>query len=174
MDQDGGLGEGGFHFVVIGNNKFQAEAFGLQGFVDAGDSTIDGDDHLDAEFGERAEGVGIEAVAFFEAVGDMEVRPSAEELEDAHEDGGAGDAVDIVIAIDADGASRGDGGEDAIDGVGDAREEVGGVKAAEGAIEETASIPREVDTAIEEELGDESGDLKGAGQAFDRVAIVRQ
>src|SRR3712207_7594009 len=48
------------------------------------------------------QGVGVEAVALLQAVRHVELDGGAEQLEGLHEDGRAGRAVHVVVAVDAD------------------------------------------------------------------------
>lgn len=118
-------GEGAWHVVhlrgwvvVIGDDEVDAEVFGFDCGVDGGDAAVDGDDDLCSGLGECFDCGFVEAVAFIDAVGDVggDLSVWCDDSEHVDEDGGGGDAVDIVISEDDDGFVVGDCFEDAIGG----------------------------------------------------------
>ena len=79
-------------------------------------AAVDADDEFVA-VGESAFECGLlNAVAFGETVRDVKAGACAEKFQCAEQDGGAGSAVDVVIAIDQHGLVRFDGVFDARDG----------------------------------------------------------
>ena len=89
-------------FVVVGDDDLHAEFIGQLDLVEAGDAAIDGDHQLGAALGQLADGVGVEAVALIDAVGDVIIDLCAEDFQQVPQDGHAGDAVHVVIAVDGD------------------------------------------------------------------------
>ena len=91
--------------VVIGDDQINAELSCDLGFFDRRDAAVDADDDVGALGRERFDGLGVEAVALFESVGDVGpdvgVR-AADGHEGVVEDRRGGDAVDVVVAIDHD------------------------------------------------------------------------
>lgn len=94
--------------VVVGDDEIDAEFFGFGCGGDGGDAAVDGDDDLGSDIlygvGECFDGGFVEAVAFFDAVGDVggDFGFWRDDSEHVDEDGGGGDAVDIVISEDDD------------------------------------------------------------------------
>jgi len=162
-----GVIRGGFGFapfVVVGDDEIDAVGAEGLGFLDGGDSAVDGGDELGAGFGDGFEGVGVEAVAFFETFGDVVVDVAAEEGDGVPEDGGCGDAVDVVVAVDDDFFVSFDGVVDAVGGFEDAGEELWGVEMMEGWGEEVVAEGGVGEAAIEEDLGDEGGGFETGGE----------
>jgi len=104
MNQRVGLRQGRLELMVIGDDEFQAQAACLLCFLNAGDAAIDGHDRFDSAFRQPPQGRAVEAVAVFQAIGDVEFDLGAEDAQAGEQDRGAGDAVDIVIAVHADSA----------------------------------------------------------------------
>src|SRR5438874_6731332 len=89
--------------VMIGDN--QVDAFFARDIcgADRGDATVDGDDELCLPFvAEGSDRLRVQAVAFVDAVGDVVLDLTAEKLDRMPEDGGRGDAVDVIVAVDDD------------------------------------------------------------------------
>lgn len=91
--------------VVVCDDEVDVEVFCDECWGGCGDAAIHGDDDLGALFCECADGVVVEAVAFFDAVGDVggDLCVWRDDCEHVVEDGACGDAVDIVISEDDDG-----------------------------------------------------------------------
>src|SRR6185437_15979787 len=70
--------------------------------LDRGDSTIDADDDLRAAVADLRDSLAVQAVAFFDAMGDVEIDVAAERPDRMPENGGGGDAIDVVIAVNDD------------------------------------------------------------------------
>ena len=163
---DGMIGGGiGFApFVVVGDDEIDIFVAKRFCFVEGGDAAVDGDDEFGAGVGELFEGFGVEAVAFFEALGDVVVDVAAEEGDGVPEDGGGGDAVDVVVAVDDDFFLVADGLVDALGGFEDAGEEGGLMEMVEAGGEEGRAVGGAGDAAIEEDLGDEGGGFEAGRQ----------
>src|SRR6476660_4924270 len=112
-------------FMMVGDDQFNAAAAEGFGFFNCGDAAIDAYDELRASVGELAQRFGIQAVTFFESFGDVVIHLAAEQRDGAPEDGGGGDAVDVVVAVDDDFFAGFDGEVDPLGGADDAGEEGG-------------------------------------------------
>jgi len=156
----GEIVDGGWGVVVIGDDEVDAGLSGGEGGLDGGDAAVDGDDDFGALGGERAEGVGVEAVAFVESVwdvgGDVGVRD--EVIEGVEEDGGGGDAVNVVVAVDDDGLALASGVEEACGGAVHVGHGGGVVEVEEGGLEEV--------------LGDVRGECAGVEDAGEERCVL--
>ena len=88
--------------VMIGDDQLHAEPGRLVRFVEAGDAAIDGDDDVGAVLGELLQRLVVEAVAVVEAVRHVELDLGIEQVQAGQQDRGRGDAVHVVVAVDAD------------------------------------------------------------------------
>jgi hypothetical protein len=150
--------------MVIGDDEIDAALFGdLSGFY-GGDAAVDGDDELGAAVDDLAEGVGIEAVAFFEAVGDVEVDFAAQDVDGVPEDGGGGDAVDVVVAVDDDFFAVADGAGDAVGGFGEVGNGGGVVEIIGAGGEKGLAGLGIAQAAVEQRLGEHGGGFEPRGQ----------
>ena len=102
--------------VVVGDDHLEPARPRLGDLLDRGDPAVDGDDEPAALVGEPRERLGTHAVALVEAARQVPVDLGAELPEQQHGEGGGGDAVDVVVAVDADAAALGDGGADLLRG----------------------------------------------------------
>jgi hypothetical protein len=102
--------------VVVGDDHLEPACTRLRHLLDGGDAAVDGDDEPAAFVGEPRERLGAHAVALVEAAGQVPVDLGAELPEQQHGERGGGDAVDVVVAVDADAAALGDGGADPLCG----------------------------------------------------------
>ena len=109
MNDRRGLGERGPGLVMIGDDQFQAELAGQGGLLDAGDAAIDRHQQVRLAVAPGADGVGVQPVALLDAVRHVVGRLGAEHLQAQPEDGRAGHAVDVVIAVDDDPLAGGHG-----------------------------------------------------------------
>ena len=140
MDEDVGGGKLRFELVMVGDDQLQAEAAGGLGLGHAGDAAVDRDHDRRAPGGDLGQGLGVEAVALFEPVRHVDFDGAAGQLQGLLEDGGAGDAVDVVVAVDADLAPAAGGVEQAVGGLAHAGQQVGRVQADERGVEEAAGV----------------------------------
>src|SRR5262249_33517443 len=113
-------GEFVLEFVVVRDDEFDAELPSFLGLLDGGDAAVDGDDEPDSGRGELADLLDVQAVAFADAERDVELDVRLQPREKLHEDGGARDAVSVVVAVDADLPPGGSGPRDPLRGLGDA------------------------------------------------------
>src|SRR5688572_16111960 len=104
--------------MVISDDQVNSALAADLGLLDGGDAAVDRDDQPRAVGADLGEGLFVEAVAFFDAVGDVVVDFAAELADRVPEDGSGGDAVDVVIAVDDDLLSVADGLGDAVGGAG--------------------------------------------------------
>ena len=86
--------------VVVGDDKIDAERRGVGRLVHARDTAVDRDDQRHAGLGKCADGVTAEAVALFDAAGDVHRHIRAARAEIIGEKTGGGDAVHVVVAKD--------------------------------------------------------------------------
>ena len=107
--------------VVIRHDQIDAALARDLRRLDRGDAAVDGDDQLGAVVAELRDRLGVEAVAFVDAVGDVEVGVAAEDADGVPEDGGGGDAVDVVVAVDDDLFAVADRPGDALGGLASGR-----------------------------------------------------
>ena len=146
--------------MVVGDDQLEPDAAGKSGFMDRGDAAVDADDELAAVAVDLTQGVGVDAVALFEPVGDVvaDVRPG--ELEQVPEDGGGGDPVHIVIAVDDDVFCVAEGGRP-----GGRRRCIPGATGVERfqfRVEEAAGGVTLGDAAVVQKLGEEAGGMEAA------------
>ncbi len=99
MDDCGGLGQLRAGPVVVGDDQVQAQAAGGVGGIEGGDAAIDGYEEGRAVFGDGFDGFDVEAVAFFDAMGDVVVDAGAEESQELPKDGDPGYAVNVIVAV---------------------------------------------------------------------------
>ena len=102
--------------VVVGDDEIDAEVPGELGFGNGRHTAVDRHDDLRPIGGELAEGRRVQAVALLIAVRDVRAHRDPEVPECADEDGRAGDAVDVVVAIDDDALAGGERTVDPVDG----------------------------------------------------------
>ena len=88
--------------MVIDDDDIDAELFGLLERLDAGRAAIDADQKRCAALGKRAHRFDIRAVAFEQAVGNVDDRLDAALAQIARQQRRRGGAVDVVIAENGD------------------------------------------------------------------------
>ena len=89
--------------MMIDDHDVEAERAGFRERLDAGGAAIDGHQQRRAPRGERAHRLDIRAIAFEQAIGNVDDGLDAAEPQEAREQRGRGRAVDVVIAEDGDG-----------------------------------------------------------------------
>ncbi len=174
MDQHRRVRQRLLELVVVGDDQFQPEALRLLRLFQAGDAAIDGDDQRGAVRRDLPQRIAVESVTLFEPVRHVQVRRGAEQAEDVEEDGGAGHAVHVVIAVDAQAAAGTDGGEDAVGCLGHARQQFRRMQSGQGSVEEAAGLGGIAQAAIEQQLGHGRTQPQGGRQAFDGGRVMRQ
>jgi len=110
---------------MIGDDQIDVVLTGDVGGGEVGDAAIDGYDQPRVILGELFNGFGVEAIAFVDAMGDIELDLGAGELEAVPEDGDAGDAIDVIVAIEDDFLFLFQGGLDSLYGGFDSAEAIG-------------------------------------------------
>ncbi len=84
--------------VMINHHRFDAEPFGLRKWLEARDATIDSNQQLYAPLGERPDCIDVRAVAFKDAIGNMDDRVQPAVAQVTGQQRRCGGAVDIVVA----------------------------------------------------------------------------
>jgi hypothetical protein len=105
-------------FVMIGDNQIDALIAHHFRLLNRSNAAIDRDDHLGSLIANRRECFGVEAISFVDAVGNVIIDFAAEGFDGVPENGGGGDAIDVVIAVDDDFFLIADGAGDALGGEG--------------------------------------------------------
>jgi hypothetical protein len=133
--------------------------------VDGGGAAIDGQEQSGGELVEALfDPIRAQAVTFLQAMRQVAVRVPAEPGQDFGQEGGGGDAIDVVVAEDDDWFPGVAGAEEAVDRGGHIGqlERVG--KIAEAGFEEILDLRRFAQAAVEEALDEEGRQVKGFGQ----------
>ena len=174
VDQHSGVRQPLLELVVVGDDQFQAEPAGLVGLGKAGDAAVHRDHQLCPGLGDLPQRLRVQAVAFLQAVGHVEIDGlRSHEVQALPEDRGAGDAVGVVVAVDADCPALAHGGEEPVGRGRHAGEETRREQAGERRIEEAARPVGVVEPAVEEELRDDGRRPERGRQFFDGGAVVR-
>ena len=100
--------------VVVGDDEVDAELSAQLRLVVGRDSAVHRDDQIDLLAAELADGDLVEAVALLEPRRDVGDDPRADALEKVSQQGGRGDAVDVIVAEDGDLFPPGNGQTDAV------------------------------------------------------------
>ena len=87
------------HFVMIGDDQFEARFARRLGLLHTGDPAVDRDDHRGTAVGQLTQRVIVESVAFVEPVGDIVSDVATEQSQTVAEQPGGGHAVGVVIAV---------------------------------------------------------------------------
>ena len=98
--------------VMVRDDDVEAAFFRLGHLGDGRDPAVDGEDEPAALVGEPGERLAADAVAFVEATRQMPGDLGAELAQEENGERGGGDAVDVVVAVDADPAALLDSGTD--------------------------------------------------------------
>ena len=153
--------------VVVGDDQVEAELVGGLGLIEGRDATVHADDEAGAFVVEATEGGAVEAVALFEAVGDVgaEVGFGLDRADGVVEDAGGGDAVDVVVAVDSDLLAGSDGFKDAGRGLVEAGHERRVVQRGQRRGGEGEGGFDLGEAARFQEAGDERIGLQGSGEA---------
>ena len=123
--------------------------------------------------GELAERFGVEAVAVFEPMRDVKIDVCAPRcLRHVEQDRGAGDAVDVVVAVDADFLLLFDGLKDAFDGLIDAWQRFGFMKSRKRGGQENSCSLRFADFAIPQKLSDDGRDVQALAERFQAGTVI--
>ena len=88
--------------VVVRHDEIDPQIACEERLVDRGHPAVDRDDHLRAIRRQVPQGRGVDAVTLLVAVRDVRGDCRAELAEDPDEDGGPGDAIDVIVPVDDD------------------------------------------------------------------------
>ena len=91
--------------VMVGDDDVEPAFSGLGDLVDGRDPAVDGEDEPATLVGEPGKRVAADAVALVEAAREVPGDVGAELAQEKNGERGRGDAVDVVVAVDADPAS---------------------------------------------------------------------
>ncbi len=97
-----GGGQDGRGFVMVGDDDVDAQGAGLADFGGARNAAIDRDDQRDAGVGVSTDRRHVESVAVVDAVRNVVADVGRVPAQEIHQQRGAGDPVDIVVAPDQD------------------------------------------------------------------------
>ena len=100
---------------MVGDDDIHAQAFGVRHFLDAANAAVDRDQELGLGSDAR-NGVQVEAVALVDTVGDVGPHGAAGSLECHDQQRSRTDAVDVKVAVDANGFAAADRAQDALHG----------------------------------------------------------
>ena len=114
---DRAVGERLARQVVVRDHDLHAGGPGGRDLLDGADAAVDGDDQVGAAAAELLDARHGQAVAVGEPVRDEPVALRPEGAEGRDEDGGRGDPVDVVVAMDGDPPRAPCDGEDALAGL---------------------------------------------------------
>ena len=92
----------GFWQVVVGDDEVEAEGFGGFGGGEGADAGVDADDEADTFAGGDFEDLVAHAVAFAQAVRDVEADFAAAAFDGGFEQDDGGGAIYVVVAVDED------------------------------------------------------------------------
>ena len=159
--------------MVIGDDEVEAEAARGFSFSEGAHAGVDGDDDADAFGVGGFEHARLHAVAVAQAMRDVKADFTAEHFDGGFEKDDSDGAVDVVVAIEEDGLARGDGAFETVDGSGHAEHEERIVEVRGLGIEESEGLGGGGDAARDEQLGEDEGQARFAGErsGFFRVRL---
>src|SRR5262249_14497043 len=105
-----------FELGMVGDDEVQTESPSLIRLSKTADPAVHRDNYFDPGVGDLADGAAIEAVAFFEPMGNIEIGLGAEQVERRPQDRGARSAVHIVVAVNANASAPMNGIQDYVGG----------------------------------------------------------
>ncbi len=105
----------GFGEVMIGDDQVEVEPCGFVGGGEGADAGVDADDESHTITCSMREHLRLHAVAVAQAMRDVEADGATENLDSGLEQNDGGSAVDVVVAVDEDRFTRGDGLLDTFD-----------------------------------------------------------
>ena len=147
--------------VVVGDDDVHAQFFGQRRHVHGVDAAIHGDEQVGV-LRQRAHGLLVEAVALAVAVGQVGANVRAQRCQVQVEDGRGGDAVHVVIAVDADAFARLQRRAHALHGPAHVREQQRVVEQFLAGGEEGARLGGGGDAALHEDRVQQPGHVRGA------------
>jgi hypothetical protein len=156
--------------VVIEDDDIDAAGGEFTDGFGGGGTAVHGEDKAGGAMLEAVfDGIGAEAIAFVHAIGDEMGDLKAQSFEDFGEDGGGGDAIDVVIAEDDHRFTGGASGEETFHGRLHVGEEEGVGEFAEARGEEGLGGFRGKEVTVGEALGEECADAELAGEMGDQL-----
>ena len=84
--------------MMVRYHHIHTDGGGKIHLLHAGDAAVHGDHQINAPIPQGAHGVHGEAIAVFNAAGDIVADPGAAAAQVIHQDGGGGDAVHVIVA----------------------------------------------------------------------------
>ncbi|MBM2851285.1 MAG: hypothetical protein HW418_4227, partial [Anaerolineales bacterium] len=155
--------------MVVGDDQVEAEGAGRVRFFQRTDAAVHGDDHAHTFAFKSVQSVVVETVALVFAVGDVSLDGRAQNGEDLDEEGGRGDAVGVVVAVDGDALPGAHGALEALHGFWQASEQERVVALRHLPGEEQPGLFGGRKAAVEQQLGDDrrvirEGRASGFGQ----------
>ena len=157
--------------VVVGDDHVEPELARAGDLVDRGDPAVDGEHEVDAVRGELLDRLAGEAVALVEPTREAPFDVGAELTEDEEGDRGRRDAVDVVVAVDADSLACSDRPADPCDGdvhVAERR----GIVVRRLCGEECAGRGRIVEPAPDQHRRGRLADLERVGERLDTAPVT--
>ena len=145
--------------MVVGDDEVEAELGGGVGCGEGADAGVNADDEADTFAGGVLEYFALHAVAFAEAMRDMEADGSAEALDGGSEEDDGGSSVHVVVTIYKDQLTGGDGIADAADGDVHAEHEEGIVELVEAGREECGGFDGCADATGDEQRDEERREI---------------
>ena len=109
--------------VMVGDDDLEPARPRLGDLLDRGHAAVDREDEPAALIGEPLERFALDAVAFLETARQVPDDVRAELAQDEHRERGRGDAVRVVVAVDADSRAGCDRGLDRVDARGHVAEQ---------------------------------------------------
>ena len=149
---------------MISDDEVEAEAARGFSFGEGAHAGVDGDDDADAVGVGGFEHARLHAIAVAQAMRNVKADVTAEHLDGSLEKDYSDSAVDVVVAIEEDRLPRGDGAFETIDGSGHAEHQEGIVEVRGLGIEEREGFGGGVDAARDEQLGEDEGQARFAGE----------
>ena len=140
--------------------------------LDGGDAAIDRQQQVRLAVAPGADGVGVQPVAFLDAMGHVIGHFGAQHFQAQPEDRRAGHAVDVIIAVDDDPLAGGQGVVDSPHGLGAARQELRIAQRGKLGVEEVPGAVRIGDAAADQQLGYDGRDSGRSLERGDAVRIV--
>ena len=128
--------------MVIGDDEFETQFLRDLRFRYAGNPAIDADNERNTHSREFAQLLGIQAIALREPQRRMELDMGAHLVQERQQNGGASDAIDVVVAVNAYPALFDDGSRDSLGGSRDARQLKRLMQAIQRCIQESAAPRR--------------------------------
>jgi hypothetical protein len=155
--------------MMIRDDEVEAEAACGFSFGEGAHACVDGDHDANAIGVGRFEHARLHAVSVAQAMGHVETDFAAQHFDGGFQQDYSDSAVDVIIAVEKNGFSRGDGAFEALDSNGHPEHEVGIVEVRGFRVEEGKGLGGGGDPARDEQLGE---DERQARLACERSRLV--